>query len=342
MHIKESFCCFLQEEVDQIFHVENDMEQHWNVLKFTCGLMDDSSLLIEMICQAFVKIVTRPNPSESFGSLYGSLYLKDLHREKSAKSLSPFNNAQLCYNRVGYIPTNPEVYANYRLFFLNGWDINQLEQINKKTFERYVAYKEFSEGENLPQSTVVIHQGLQASLGYFLMLCSCIRQPIKHLLIFGQEIPSTPSGAAVQLPQITQRPKNITAQGYEPRSPMKNRSEPATASQPMGLGSFTVNCEYLTTVVLHKVNCQYLEKSLNQCRLLTHLTYIKCMDPWFHTLGENKNLKELIVENCFLGFNTETELYAQLGCLKQLERISFKKMKYEKYLPKFNRVEVFG
>ena len=327
--------------------MENDMERHWNVLKFTCGLMDDSSLLIEKICQAFVEIVTRPNPNESFGSLYGNLYLTDIDREKSARSLSPFNNAQICYNRVGYNTTNPEVHVNYPLFFLNGLDMLSVTEI---VFDKYtyVAYKEFSERENLPPCSVVIHQGLILSLGSFLELCSCIRQPIKHLLIFGQEIPCALqccSTITVQLPRIVRRPKNFSEPQYEPSSPMRNRSEPdrAILSHARGLNSFNgVNFDYLTTVVFHKVDCKYLVRSLNQCKLLTHITYIKCIDPSFHTLGENKDLKELTVENCILGLNTETELYAQLGYLKQLENISFKKMNYEKYLSKYNRVKDFS
>ena len=157
------------------------MERHWNVLKFTCGLMDDSSLLIESICQTFAKIITRRKPRESFGSLYGSLYLTDINREKSARSLSPFNNAQVSYNSLGYIPTN------HRLFYLNGWDINQMEEITMKNFERHGAYKKSSEGNNLSPCSVIIHQGKQIPIEYFFMVCSSIRQPIEHFLIYGQE-----------------------------------------------------------------------------------------------------------------------------------------------------------
>ena len=376
----------MQEEVDQIFSVENDMERQWNVLKFTCGLMDDSSLLIERICEAFVEIVTRPNPRGSFGSLYGSRYLTDINREKTPKSLNPFYNAQVCYSIPGCISTYPEEQVDcHLLFLLNGWDMHQLRPVSQKIIERYLVPRladGFNVGQNLPPCSVVIYQGLQAPLGYFLAVCSCIRQPIKHLLILGQEIPCTPSGAAVQLPKIGQRPENITAPQYEPSSAMRNRSEPERVSHVKGLNfsmrnrsepagtsdarglnfsmrnrsepvgtsnargpddSFiAINFEYLTTAVFHEVNCHDHIRSLNQCKLLTHLTYIQCIGPSFHTLGKNKNLKELIVENCFLEFNTEQELYAQIGDLKQLERISFKKMKYEKYLSKFNRVNVFS
>ena len=77
------------------------MERHWNVLKFTCGLMDNSSVLIERICEEFGNMVTtEPSLSQqnsrSFAYLYNYQYLHDLQREKSSKSLSPMNNSQIC------------------------------------------------------------------------------------------------------------------------------------------------------------------------------------------------------------------------------------------------------
>ena len=51
-------CSFLQSDIEDIFRLPEDMERHWNVIRFTCGLMVDSSLLIERICEKFVDILT--------------------------------------------------------------------------------------------------------------------------------------------------------------------------------------------------------------------------------------------------------------------------------------------
>ena len=183
---KESFCGFLQEEVNRIFNIEDDMERHWNVLKFTCGLMEDSSLLIERVCQAFVEIATRPKPRQSFCQLYGCLYLKDLHREKSAVSINPFNNAHLCYNNRRYIAV---LYAyvensNYELYYFNGWDKG--ESIDEK-WEQSSESKGTNQVEHFKPCSVVIHQGLSVPMKTYLFTIDWfIRQPIKNLLIFGE------------------------------------------------------------------------------------------------------------------------------------------------------------
>ena len=255
------------------------MERHWNVLKFTCGLMTDSSLLIEKICQAFVEIVTRPKPRESFGSLYGSRYLTDINREKTRKSLNPFNNAQVCYNGLAYIPTNPEVQVNYhRLFYLDGWDINQLEEITDETLERHRAQKESSEGK--APCSVVIHQGNQAPLEYFLTLCSRIRQPIKDLLIYGQSTrPVGITSQAKDADELVLQRKNISAEPFS--SPMKNLSESVLPESAVWSCSRelhplnAVNSAHLTVAVFYRVDCQCLAKLLNECEQLIHLAYVK-------------------------------------------------------------------
>ena len=294
-----------------------------------------------------MEIATRPKQRESFGSLYGSLYLTDIEQEKSAKSLSPFINAQLCYNRLGHIPTNPEVHFNHRLFYLNGWDVNHLEQITERTLERYRAYKEYSEGEILAPCSVVIHQGLRATLDYFFVLYSCIRQPIERLLVFGHDNPCSGDFTAISRPAAISGPRwrirNMTTEEYEPTSPMKNLSESAISSFASDINPFNaVNVEHLTIVVLHKVNCQYLAKSLNECKRLIHLTYFKCRDPSFEALGNNKGLEEISVEHCTLGANAEAELFAQLRYLTKLEKISLRSMRCEKYLAKLTKEGVLS
>ena len=355
------------------------MERHWNVLKFTCGLMMDSSPLIERICQAFVEIATRPKQRESFGSLYSSLYLTDIEREKSANSLSPFFNVELCYNRLGHIQTNHAVHFNHRLFYLNGWDINRLDQITEQHTEHHRAYEQISKVENLTPCSVVIHQGLREPLEYLLTLCSYIIQPIKCLLVFGREercsgyFASRPQASSIGVaiesvarsepvrpvtesvlvgPETVSEPVarasfgsnvEMTTEEYEPTFHMKNISKSAISSFTRGLHPFNaVNGEYLTIVVLHNVNCQYLSKSLNECKQLIHLTYINCINPSFGTLGNNKELAQITVEDCTMGMNAKAELFEQLQYLTKLTKISFRGMICPQFLAKLTNEGVIS
>ena len=323
------------------------MERHWNALKFTCGLMEDSSVLIERICEEFVEIVTRTKEIESFGSLYGTLYLTDIEQEKSAKSMSPFINPQLCYIRpiYGHIPTNPEVHLNYRLFYLNGWDVTFLRKITKRDLEWHRAWKKYGKGKNLTPCSVVIHQGLYKPLGYFLKLCSGIIQPIKCLLVFGQDQPRC--GYFTARPQAGStrtavRPKARSEQTKQIPVPVGPKAGSVPDRQILVSVGPIPGYVHLSTVVLHKVNCQYLAKSLNECKQLIHLTYFKCRDPSFEALGNNKGLEEITVQDCTLGANAEAELFAQLKYLTQLEKISSKGMKCEKYLAKLTKEGVLS
>ena len=331
------------------------MERHWNVLKFTCGLMVDSSILIERICQAFVDIATRPKPRESFCSLYGSLYLKDLYQEKSERSLDPFCNRHLCYNSL--------ISTECPLYYFNGWDVSWLEEN-----AMYILEEMLSETSISRPCSVVIHQGLQVPLIYFLTICSGIRRPIQRLLIFGEKkTPShldyaahkrRPTGLNSGQPKSAQsllaflsnlpKSKSLSAEPHEPSPPLRNKSQSAMAHISMGRkgscqsqGALKLN--HLRVAVFHKVNClDCLTESLDKCKKLRHLTYIECKDPSFDTLEKNKKLKVLIVENCSLACRTQAQLYNKLMYLKNLEQISFKNVKYEKCVAKLTRKGVFS
>ena len=331
------------------------MERHWNVLKFTCGLMVDSSVLIETICQAFVEIVTTPKPIQSLCQLYGCLYLKDLHREKSPISRSPFNNVHLCYNTCRQVAAFFAGNRNYELYYFNGWDKGESPD------EKWVQLSESKRTNQvklLKPCSVVIHQGLFTSMDIYLLRMNWfIKQPIKKLFIFG-EIPRPLDCNDVFVPQgiplntlaestHSLRVKNISAEPYEPGFVIRNQSESATGhlerrrhcvNRPVGM----VRLDYLHVAVFHKLDCWHiLGESLCHCTMLTHLTYIRCRDPRFDTLGNNKELRELTVESCSLGLSTEADLYAQLRYLNQLEQISFKGMKCEKQLTRITRAGTF-
>ena len=321
------------------------MERHWNVLKFTCGLMVDSSVLIERICQAFVEIATRPKARQSFCQLYGCLYLKDLHREKSAISRNPFNNPHLCYN--SYSCMAAAVYAenrNYELYYFNGWDTGL--STDRKWEQLSVSKGTNQDVEHLKPCSVVIHQGLFTNMdAYLLTTHQHIKQPIKNLLIFGG------NSQRSDCDDVCVR-QGTPSEPFQPSFGFRNTSEPFQASfgirnqqsksamdykgrrkHPISGSVDTLNLGYLRVGLFHKLNCSdLLADSLCHCTMLTHLTYIECMDPTFDTLGNNKELRELTVENCSLRLNTEAELYAQLRYLEQLEQISFKGMKNDKYL----------
>ena len=419
------------------------MERHWNVLKFTCGLMEDSSLLIERICQAFVEIITNPNPSESFGSLYGSLYLKDLFREKSAKSVSPFSNAHVCYVRHCNIPAD----SNYSLYYFNGWDTSREDESSSDAV-KHLDSKSTDTAEKLQPCSVVIQQGPRTPLvKYFRTIKRFDEQPIRKLLIFGDKTTHSPTydsalgdSCKVTRPlwesekklddscndtrplwesekkldgsckdtrplwESEKKPFKVSPTLREPefehvhplleaeREPFEDaptyleaeddifedaRSswgpdgesvEVSSSSLPGGCeidfqSDFNIShhtCSFresarnfcdnialkldsLVVAVFQKVNCSDgLSDSLKKCTKLTHLAYINCRDPTFDTLGNNKDLKELTMENCSHNLKAESDLCAQLIYLTQLEQISIRRTITEANLEKIIKESVFS
>ena len=69
-------------------------------MKFTCGLMEDSSVLIERICEEFVDILKNTTfdvwYEKSCQFFYNYTYLAELNREKSSVSLDAFHNSVIC------------------------------------------------------------------------------------------------------------------------------------------------------------------------------------------------------------------------------------------------------
>ena len=76
------------------------MKRHWNVMKFTCGLLVDSSFFIVRICEQFVDVLKNTTfdvwNEKSYQFLYNYAYLADLVREKSSTSVDPLRNSVIC------------------------------------------------------------------------------------------------------------------------------------------------------------------------------------------------------------------------------------------------------
>ena len=96
------------------------MELYWNVIKFTCGLMSDSSELIQSVCKVFVehKMSIDENNRHSFVYLYDHQYLKDLSLERSPQCIDPFNNREMCCMNN----SKSELGENCSLYYFYGTD----------------------------------------------------------------------------------------------------------------------------------------------------------------------------------------------------------------------------
>ena len=158
-----------------MFDIKKDMERTWNVIKFTCGLMADSSELIECVCKVFAESKMSTEESNTFYSVYDHNYLNDLKREKSSQSVDPFNNSEICCMNN----SKSELGNNCSLYYFYGTN-------------EYIKYTKIQTDQpHCRQSTkpcgiVVINEAISTSFMRTTSdACSLISQPIKCIQIHG-------------------------------------------------------------------------------------------------------------------------------------------------------------
>ena len=180
-------CSFLQSDTEDIFRLPEDTKRHWNVIKFTCGLLVDSSLLLERICEKFVDILTTmtldTEHEKSFMFLYNHGYLRDLDRERSSISCDPYSNRIICCMNS----RSSLMRRNCQLYYFYGGDV----------FEYYVncvgtsllrELRSSVNGSVKPCSIVIRETDSPLFLRSALRAWSEIEQPIKYLIVEGSEM----------------------------------------------------------------------------------------------------------------------------------------------------------
>ena len=150
------------------------MELYWNVIKFTCGLMGDSSELIESVCEVFAEHKMSIEENNTFFSVYDHMYLKDLSREKSPKSIDPFNNSEICCMNN----SKSELVENCNLYYFYGTDeFLKYKQTRKRCPNVKCTTK--------PCGIVINESNCASFMRTTLNACSLILQPIKFIQISG-------------------------------------------------------------------------------------------------------------------------------------------------------------
>ena len=151
------------------------MEENWNVLKFTCGLLENSSMLIEKICNTFCDIFSKfMNREHSTVYLRSVLLLDDLNRERSNISVSPYCNSVICCTSKSH----RELHRNRRLYFINSIGYNILVEASDSPF-----------GQSITKPCCVnIVTVDETSVTRALEACSKIKQPIEYLGIRGYHL----------------------------------------------------------------------------------------------------------------------------------------------------------
>ena len=152
------------------------MERNWNVIKFTCGLMGDSSELIQSVCKVFAehKMSIDENNRHSFGYLYDHSYLQDLSLESSPQCTDPFNNSEICCMSNNKSALGENCSLDY--FYGTG---EYMKYIKIHTDQRQCR-------QGTKPCGIVINEANSSSFMYTTFnACSLISQPIKFIQIHG-------------------------------------------------------------------------------------------------------------------------------------------------------------
>ena len=288
--------------MDAIFNLPTDMKLHWNVIKFTCGLLVDSSLLIERICEQFVDVLKDTTfdvcPEKSYQFLYNYTYLADLAQEKSSSSVDPFRNSVIyCMNSRYSV-----LRENCKSFYFYGTD----------RFEYYGPYfmttaQQVAKCEAEP-CTVFIRETRDSP--FFMQTAqraiSQIKQPINCLIIDGATL--------ADLFQATPM--------YNPEAFSKNPTE------------VRILLDFSDNAIVRFTACDFKGKylnlfvdSINRCRTLQSFELVYCWnvdEKLISQLGQNQNLTTLTVRQCYgrgLSPDGQRKLNKQIKFMRKLTHL---------------------
>ena len=315
------------------------MERHWNVIKFTCGLMVDSSLLIERICKELAVVITSltcpphqetmsattkagqytvsPHQDEVVQVCAYREYLADLHREKSTNSVDPYNNREICcINKE-----NSVLHCNSKLNYFTelAGEIEHMPSPEQNVGQN----REQNQG---PPCSVVIQEERSATfLEKVLAALLNIKQPIKFPCIDTQkEFPKI----EVELPDFSSPMGMIGAMlggGFgRMKKPKVIAKEPQIKFYDLEAVAIFNNCNF------KEKGLKMVVESFSDSNSFTMVRMFNCNDipePMLESLPRNKQLKHLTFSNCRLKFGLHMDkLCAQIKHLPHLEHIQLMQM----------------
>ena len=268
------------------------MERHWNVIKFTCGLMVDSSLLIERICKELAVVVTSlfcppdqetwkpvgqymvfPHQDEVVQVCAHKEYLADLHREKSPNSVDPYNNREMCcINKE-----NSVMHCNSKLYYFT----ELAGEIEHMLVPEQNVGKNREQNQGPPCSVVIQEERSATFLEKVLTALLDIKQPIKFLCIDAQKEFSGFDTSAVglgflRIPKIISKGPQIKFHAQEAVAIFNNCNFKQKRLK-MIVESFT-DCTSFTMVKMFNCNGipQHMLRSLPRNKQLKHVTISYC------------------------------------------------------------------
>ena len=294
-----------------MFDIKRDMERNWNVIKFTCGLMADSSELIETVCKVFAeqKMSTDEENKYSFGYLYDHHYLKDLSLERSPQSVDPFNNSEICCMN----DSKSELRENCSLYYFYG------------TYE-YMKYTDVAinlpsrKSSTKPCGIIIKAANSPSCMSTALNACALIAQPIKLLEVEEPHYYDTDrefcfvNVCAVEEEPYLRVPK-WRKQGQKVIDSLdcwENKTFCPTA-----VASFK-KCNFKRT----RDNLEVITNSLKRFRNLSKLFLYKCKnipETVFSILETNRGLTHLEIKSNDRSQESFPKLVAELKHLKCLE-----------------------
>ena len=305
------------------------MKHQWNVVKFTCGLMDDSSVLIKRVCEAFVDIMKNTTfvwYDKSFQFLYNYTYLADLHHEKSPTSLNPFRNNVICCmkDRNSVLRENSQSYYFYGTDCFENYQtepglVMDLQEVRKKSTKPCAVF--IREPTNSP---------------HFMYTAQCsisrIKQSLKYLRVDGAKLGNLFFGmTGRQMEMPSEQPSGFIFG-------MTGRQMEMPSEQPSG---FHRVLDFADKAVVRFTACDFrwnnlklIVDSIKHCRTLHsfELAYCKKVDEnLICHLGQNKDLCSLTVCDIHRGLSLDVreKLFEQIKLLGSLTHLIIHDMDFD-------------
>ena len=90
---------YFQFQIEKIFKSWTDIERHWNIVKFACGMLEDAQIIVQHVCEKFIEMwVTRLREMGVHG--FGEWCLApliEIAHEMQEKCIDPFHNVHFNY-----------------------------------------------------------------------------------------------------------------------------------------------------------------------------------------------------------------------------------------------------
>lgn len=306
--------------------MSRDIETNWTLLKLTCELLEDRSILKDFLqrishCLAEMDIKTRYetpifiNPTDQLPELHYEHKIRDLTSGRPNLPLDLYHNDSLfCLEKVPpvYSQQSRLYYYNYCLGKVFKFEPANLNQTSEEDGQGGNIRSEHAPSLRKP-CVIVILDNNEEIVDVLLAACSNMQQPVEILYV-GMLLNFIP------MDPLPDQPGSLGRFGMRFPPPFP---KPAEHSHLVFQDNAVITLYGCNFQVKH---LEIIVKSLECCANLERLNLFACghiPGRIFTTLNQMTNLRYLMVRNCVISWETCQMLATQIKHLLHLEHVDF-------------------